>query len=502
MERANPSDALHAHYAKFGDGLMTMLLNIQGPSVNHQLVDKALHRIFLKYPYLNYRLQIIRHESLSQTLSQTLSQENETSQKQHDQDLPEDITCSSKFHQWVKYDQDNYLLEVVEAEKQANGDGAEETPLQVFERKTSQTTIPIDSPYIRVFFIKVTASTMNHIGFVFNHALMDGSSRLIFVHEFVNFLKQAYLNEDEPIPQQDAQNHNIRPISINDVFQLLPDECKKPVAFPSFAINAVPFDVQGSDNTRQRFFTASLSDEKEKENILQQLTAKCRENGVTLHSALTAAFVIQILELLKQKPTKAEEEVKTFIFGTPINLRPQLLQYLENSTHGEVCKQVKTLSNFVGMTLYTFQSDKKVSSFWELAKDIKKSNNEQVERKEPLSLVATLASFIEHMPLRHLGLSLQKPTEERGGVRSSITISNLGYLADISRDYGPFRVESLPAFYTNGKPGSPQPFWVGVHTVRNTLHLSISYREPSYSPQTIQAIARGVLKQLREIVLT
>jgi len=482
QRRSSPSDALHVHKAKFGDGLMTMLMNLHGPSVRPSLVETALHRVFFKYPYLNYRLQVIPP-----------NQEEEDQRKP--ETVTETLTCSSKFHRWVKYDEDNFLLEVVEAQKYENGE-EEETPLQVFERKTNETAIPLESPYLRVFFIKATSTTMIHLGFVFNHALMDGSSRLVFVHEFLNFLKQIYLNEED----ESITRYEIPPISLPELFELLPDDCRNPVSLPSM-IHALPFDIKASNNTRQRFFTTSLTDQSENDNVLQKLSAKCRENGVTIHSALTAGFVIQVLELLRQKPSiQAEEGVKTFLLGTPVNLRPHLLHYLEN-TQPEVAERVKTLANFIGVIIYTFQSDNKLSSFWELAKDVKKLTNEQMALKEPLRVIGHLLALYEKMPLGHFGLLVQKPTDERD-VRSSVTISNLGFLSDISKDYGPFRVESLPAFFTNGKPGSSFPFWVGVHTIRNTLHLSVSYREPTYSRQTVQAIANGVINQLRENALS
>lgn len=146
---------------------------------------------------------------------------------------------------------------------------------------------------------------------------------------------------------------------------------------------------------------------------LNGLISLARQNGTTVHGALTSALL-----LASAASGKVEEVDKPFTLQHTMDLRPFLREPLDMDDMGMYSSGVMTSSSDVATT-----------SFWELARDMRQLMDAAMERHEHLVTTALAAQIISHN------------TEARKFPCMSL-VSNLGRV-DIPTEASSLRVRSI-----------------------------------------------------------
>jgi hypothetical protein len=205
---------------------------------------------------------------------------------------------------------------------------------------------------------------------------------------------------------------------------------------------------------------------------VEALIERCRREQTTVHGALWAAFATELDRDITGRGTKKP----TIPCGTVVNLRGHI------DAGGEE----------LGVLSSTVCAYHKVagSSFWDVARDVKKQVSDAMDRGDHLAAVRQLAGFAPSGIDGAVGFADHMFKRDA----SNTVMHNLGALP-VANELGPFTIrkvqfaKALP-FYENLR--------VAVATHRGWLTWNLMYVEGEVADDRAQRIAENCIASLRE----
>jgi NRPS condensation-like uncharacterized protein len=213
---------------------------------------------------------------------------------------------------------------------------------------------------------------------------------------------------------------------------------------------------------------------------VERLHALARSEKTTLHGALLAAQVLAIAQ--------DRESVKDqlYLIGSPVNLRRRLIPPV-----GEDVGFFVT----IGASVNAANSS---TEFWSLAREIKESLWECVERGEPFVYLMQHKDFsgiTALLGLSRLGMGLYGRLIGKANM-GGLAFSNIGKV-DIETVQGPFNIESL-GFAASGSGISP--FVTFASTIEKESTWNFMGMEPLISKEHTERIAANAIEILHNSI--
>jgi NRPS condensation-like uncharacterized protein len=211
-------------------------------------------------------------------------------------------------------------------------------------------------------------------------------------------------------------------------------------------------------------------------DFVDQLHRRAREEDTTLHGALLAAQILAIAH------DRQDAKERPYFIGSAVNLRKRLIPPV-----GEDVGFFVT----IGASVNVAKSD---TDFWALAKAVRESLWECVERGEPFVYVVQHKDLSRITALFGLG-SLGRFLYARAGASvtfGGLSFSNIGKV-DIENCLGPFTIENL-GFAAS--PSSLSPMIVCATTIKNRSTWNFVGMEPLLSKEHLEKIADKAMEIL------
>jgi NRPS condensation-like uncharacterized protein len=314
-----------------------------------------------------------------------------------------------------------------------------------------------------------------------HHALFDGKALIELIEDLMSLMGD---------PSQEVHPHPLLP-PLNR--SMLPKQKARPLTKIWFSLGRMlwglhPLRFSEGEFTRLRTahwdnhevlcLRESLSPEE-----LRRLKDKCRAEGVTINSALCAAFTISRLQM-------DEKYAGCRIMGIPMNLRPKML---EDPGRGPAMYSSTFFFNYTGedtdLWAIARECGAGVKGYYDayFSKDLTACEIFPSTAVDAYSIVPNTdeASKAVKLFFKHVVFPLPD------GV---FTISNLGVL-NLPQEFGPYRLKrffSVPAVVTNSA-------LLGVVTINNTLTATLvcdpSFLPPEAARQKLD-IAMNALREL------
>ena len=390
-----------------------------------------------------------------------------------------------------------------------------EIPLRVVRRESETQWIdeirheftipfnPFEGPLIR--FVLVYSSTTSELVAFAQHAICDGTALAFLLRDILNLTANSEIVFDSLEPSiflpdllserqgrlglgQRAKSFFIR--RINRKWQQNP-----------FYFDLEDFmTIQHAFTQKYQYDTVLMEFSSEQTHTLTEI---CRANGVTVNSALTAAFNAAFNDLVEEGKNNSRRVV------LPYDLRKRV-----NPPLGDV------FCLLVGSVDLSFKYNPK-SSFWQNVVDLHQSIKAKIEKRDMFksamdleALDPTLADVIVSFALFAKEVSQEASRYEKlnsfAADQNNIAInlagkfqdalpkvlnSNLGRL-DFPRKYGQMILEKM---YFTPAGGTKVPVVIGAVGINDNLAITLNYYKVQGSTPVI---TRSQLEQIRERAFT
>jgi len=240
---------------------------------------------------------------------------------------------------------------------------------------------------------------------------------------------------------------------------------------------AIPkFDGKSPTKKRRaRIVTHRLDPE-----FIEQLHRRAHEKGTTLHGAMLAAQIIAIAH------DRADTKERPYLIGSPVNLRKRL-----NPPVGEDVGFFVTFGASINLA-------KPDTEFWSLAKAVRESLWNCVERGDPFAYViqhkdlSIITSLLGLGPLGRMVFSRASASTTFGG----LGFSNIGKVA-IENHHGPFTIEALGFVASLSSIGNLSAF---AATINRQSTWNFVGMEPQLTKEHTEKIAAKAVKVLLKAV--
>lgn len=385
-------------------------------------------------------------------------------------------------------------------------DGAKEIPLQILPRESVDHWIKVlreasqipfefeERPAIR--FILVQSPTISELIILCHHIICDGMSLAYLARDLMVQLGDP-AREVEVLPDPVPMDRDSIPkeVSLNAVTRFFMNRINK-----KWEAEKVFFDQEDYRNLNEaywtnyqhRMFSVELSEAQ-----TQALVARCREEGVTVNSALTAASVGAQYSVQGDKPYHSSIAVGG-------NLRDRLQR-----AAGEV------MGFYAGGVTLKYKYNTGVG-FWENARTVHRKLKPLYTNKnlfaEPVTWCYLAPGIMESLPFKMIGglvpphaSRYQKLSEfsGRNDVVSSIlkrekmdsldriiigtAVTNLTRL-DFPRQYGPLELDRLIMHPGGAFPLANVNLVLGAVTCAGRLSLVLEYAEETIDTGTMERV--------------
>jgi NRPS condensation-like uncharacterized protein len=314
----------------------------------------------------------------------------------------------------------------------------------------------------RVILLTSTQHDESELIFTYHHAIADGVSSYIFIHELLSFYHQ--LAEGKLIP-------TITSLPILPAAKVLfPGRLKLRYLLKKLdqMIRPPQVIIEKTAPIEQRQ-TQIIPRSLDRETT-QRLKQCCHQAGTTVHGALCAAMLLGTAKIaFHQKSVR-------LLCDSSVNLRQLHTPNLGYANIG-------SLSSVVEIT----HTLKKNPLFWDLAKECKVQIGQSIRRQEPQSWL----SLLERLKLSEAFVI--KLAEQKMGRSSTVAISNIGQYP-FPNVYGEISLKSV--HFVGGIHGIGACLWLGVTTCEDEMACSFAYAYPLISHELALQISDAVLNML------
>ena len=371
-------------------------------------------------------------------------------------------------------------------------DNVPEIPIRVFSRQDdshwlraieAENRIPFNfdkGPLVRFVLLNCTDLKYQISDMIVccHHGICDGLSLCYIIRDILSYLTNPnHTIEQNSLPSPLSEKTLPKTSRLNTIFKGFVSPINK---------KWIKKNIHFDENDYKRLFNGfwkkdiSVITWEIEERKVKGLIVRCREENVSVHSALTAAFVIGQYEIQDSSQAYLRECI------TPINLRNRMNEPVGEEMGFYVSGLTINIGKIAGIP------------FWELARKINADIKKRMKDNR----------FIKMFMLNHLNPSLLDALHfaQNGAIDDSLArfvlkilkwhqivagleISNLGKL-DFPKRYGPYRLEAIfgPIILL---PRAEK--FIGIITVADKMTFSCTYRDSIISTETVEKIRNRML---------
>ena len=210
-------------------------------------------------------------------------------------------------------------------------------------------------------------------------------------------------------------------------------------------------------------------------SICDRLVKRCREEGVSVNSALSAAYLIATRDVFFQ-----DQEERQLAFSVAVSLRKYCRPpYYEDSFAWHIAQ-------------YAFsQSVGDESGFWRIASDLGDKLKNHMDEQ------ASTGFYPSEFNPREFSAAMEQMFQHDDEVRvfGSPVISNMG-VVEMPESFGPYQVEDL--CWTTKLLCGRNLASLYTLTLRGRMSFCLAYTTPLISDEMGQAIADGLITQIKQ----
>lgn len=319
-----------------------------------------------------------------------------------------------------------------------------------------------------VLFHPKNEHNISYVVTTLHHAIADTSSNLRLHQDILTYCQKIVSTEPiEPNislptlpPIQEFMPESMRGFKgKRDSFLFLLKSLWKYLWYRAKSLNfekTVPLELRHTNFVRREL----------NEELSQQFIHACKNEKVTVHTAICAAMLMTAAKEIRQDTAK---NISVNCSNT-IDIR-KLLEPIVSKEH------IAMLSSF----LQTYHVVKTNTSFWELARDVKKQLQNGIMSGDPLCQILTASRKIADQLVSN--------------PNSSILTVNVGTIqTNIPTDYSPFKLKEINFFM--GATAYGTLFSVAAISFNKKIFLNFFYSEPSISRATMENIADSVVSYI------
>lgn len=332
-------------------------------------------------------------------------------------------------------------------------DGSGQSFLKVVAEERATPLNRTTGPLVRFTLVRHPDGESTDVILTLDHAIGDGTSCVYAIRDLLTF-HQAPELESGPatLPPPFTQ---VIPASLSDAG--VPSQGAHPSTF-----SASPSTFSAS-TTDFMLVSAELGREP-----LQVLVQRCKEQGVTVHAAVCAAFGAAFAALFEKKTSVT--------ISSPVNCRPRLDPSVREAFHCAVAFS----------RVHVDVSPER--AFWEQAHAVRQQLLEGTTDQKLFGPLATIEAA--HRAERDDAQFLRRV--HQNGESHDISITNLGRQPIPSR-YGDLTIEAV-----YGGTGLPGEIVIGLWTVDDTMHVTLFTNGLSREENdAIRAMVAPALSRLR-----
>lgn len=357
-------------------------------------------------------------------------------------------------------------------------EGTAKIPLNIIEESETRTwkdivvsecniPFPKEQYLIKCFLVLSKDAPSNYYFItVTHHSVTDGLS-IFRLHDLI--LKSYAQFEKEITPEKPT-------IKIVENHQTIPWQTQSFCGILSSLISWMKLQVLGRYYSVKRLTPEKyIPIEERKSNFIHRdldeeltarITKKCQKEKAQVHGALSAAMLLTLAEEIREK-----EDDK-------FNLSCQSFVDLRSKLQPRVSNQYMAL---MISSLFSFHEISNKTGFWNLARDVDRQLQTELQRKDFLRYPILLDRVTE--------LALSTPEK----YTQTTSVSNVGKVR-IRKNYGSLEIENLyffmnVALFTN-------LIVLGAYNFQKKLNFTFSFSDPSISEEIVERVAKGVREKL------
>ena len=200
--------------------------------------------------------------------------------------------------------------------------------------------------------------------------------------------------------------------------------------------------------------------------LTQALITSCKRQRVTVQGALNAALLLAARDKIVSRKKKINVSCQTFA-----NIRKYLWLPIANENLSCLASELLSAHKINPNT-----------SFWELARDVKRKIDRGIERQDLFYILLNSKLLTKYI--------LANPHQ----VATTVAVSNLGLL-DIPSDYGHYQLEEISFAGSNNLFAGV--VFLNVTTFRGKMLMNFVFSQPSFSKERMVGIVNSTLDYLK-----
>ncbi|XP_077998982.1 uncharacterized protein LOC144451937 [Glandiceps talaboti] len=326
----------------------------------------------------------------------------------------------------------------------------------------------------------------------YHHGIMDGNAGIRLTDHLLTYLEMVHsAKDDDPLEVESLP-------FLPSLYDLLPPNAMKMSWWqkPKLVTFALKEMVKSSENVYMKHHPAEMVKNEDvahesrilpvviPEPLTTEFIKRCKENGITVHGALTAAFSIAMVQLTFGESVRSKKSIATLF---QINMR----RYLPSNPGDD------NMGVFFGNMEMPVKVPvvKTPDDFWKLAKTCYQQVHRLLER-EVMEMSKIFKYLIDDLGVNIFKLMLNAGQKSgHGRMRPLFSISNMGRCDFVTRENG--RTFELIGTYMSVYAASLGPIFVNnIFTFRKCIYWSIVYYTQITSKETVQQYADLAMKIL------
>lgn len=365
----------------------------------------------------------------------------------------------------------------------SNGVGS--IPLQILERRDDDHWLEVaeneiatplpwrEGPLVRVVVLK--GKNRCDILITCCHIIADGTSGVTLVRNLLTYVSELALGKSitssVPLPVRPSPTDFLRNDVKEKVYSLKSIERSGPE----------PLVLRGDVDVYPEERTTGIIHKTLNAKESKELIAECRRQNTSVHGAISGALLQTLVEQIRKQEGLNKGQAVNIGCCTPVNIRQHFSQPV-----GE------DVGDFIADALH-YQMIDDNASLWDVARIVKNSLQEQLDRGEDIKAILSVGDLLESSP---------SPVELVRTVCEAfppVIVTNLGRL-DIKEKFEDLILEDIH-FALSITPVAKSGFGVAVNSFRGRINFNFLFSTPFRSKKRAEELAEGTLNRLQNVII-
>lgn len=326
-------------------------------------------------------------------------------------------------------------------------------------------------PLCRVTLLRSSTSNgISEIIVTFHHAIADGMSCMLFIHELLSYCQQIADGEQisEVVtmqllpPVENLLESNLTSQNVEDYQEKTDQEI----------LTSLIIEGEASASQRRTHLVPRILSKE----ITLMLIKRCKQEKTTVHGALCAAMLFGAAKF-------AYNDTPIHLScGSNVNLRKYCKPQVNDEYIGCLVSLVEEIHLLSENT-----------TFWNLARECKSKISDSISREVHIHKInSKRLSDVNKQVIVQI-------SEQKMGRNNTIHVSNIGKYNLLDK-YGDLKLKEL--YFATGQHVVGACFWLGVVTFHEQLCCSFAHVVPLLSAKTAELLADSVMVTIQKVCVS